>query len=140
MFHSPAPTRSNNFIPQSPMSAWCCHCGNSSSEKYLPPNLDRDKGSNQDLKLGQIFGCPEPRSPTLLIIAPFEGDQGSPLCCARCWQISYLPRIIRTVPAQARALHRVFGVTRVYFLSITYNSRDCFKIFNPLETIFTPGG
>ena len=90
MFLSPAPTRSNNFIPQSPLSAWCCHCGNSSSEKYLPPNLDRDKGSNQDLKLGQIFGCPEPRSPTLLIIAPFEGDQGSPLCPARCWQISYL--------------------------------------------------
>ena len=60
MFLSAGVTTSSLSAPRLPGAS---HCGNSSSEKYLPPNLDRDKGSNQDLKLGQIFRCPEPSLP-----------------------------------------------------------------------------
>lgn len=57
------------------------HCGNSSSEKYLPPNLDRDKGSNQELKLGQIFVCPGPTPLSHSVDnRPLWRWPGDPLC------------------------------------------------------------
>ena len=76
---------------------------------------------------------------SLLIIAPFEGDQEIPfvLCQVLADLISAEdnPGCPRPGPS-----FTVFGVTRGHIFPITYNSRDFVKSFNPLETIFTPRG